>query len=84
MNELATTPDSLADGALRAVVIDSLAIQPGATLTQIKTRLHALADWIRESAPRAQTRACVDTAPMMEKELARNMQPEQILVVQAR
>jgi epoxyqueuosine reductase len=36
----------------------------------IKTRLHALADWVREMAPEAQTRACVDTAPVMEKELA--------------
>jgi epoxyqueuosine reductase len=36
----------------------------------IKSRLHALADWIREQAPGAQTRACVDTAPVMEKELA--------------
>src|SRR5262245_33664257 len=30
----------------------------------IKTRLHALADWIREIAPHAVTRACVDTAPV--------------------
>lgn len=36
----------------------------------IKTRLHALADWIRGRFPEAQTRACVDTAPVMEKELA--------------
>jgi len=36
----------------------------------IKSRLHSLADWIRERAPLAQTRACVDTAPVMEKELA--------------
>lgn len=36
----------------------------------IKSRLHGLADWIREVAPDAQTRCCVDTAPVMEKELA--------------
>ena len=36
----------------------------------IKNRLHALADRIRELAPEAQTRAAVDTAPVMEKELA--------------
>jgi epoxyqueuosine reductase len=36
----------------------------------IKTRLHALADWMREVAPDAQTRACVDTAPVLERELA--------------
>ena len=36
----------------------------------IKSRLHALADWMRETVPEAQTRACVDTAPVMEKELA--------------
>jgi epoxyqueuosine reductase len=36
----------------------------------IKSRLHALADWLREVAPDAETRACVDTAPVMEKELA--------------
>jgi epoxyqueuosine reductase len=36
----------------------------------IKTRLHALADWMREAAPKAQTRACVDTAPVLERELA--------------
>ena len=36
----------------------------------IKTRLHALADWLREAVPGSQTRACVDTAPVMEKELA--------------
>jgi epoxyqueuosine reductase len=36
----------------------------------IKARLHALADWLREQAPEARTRACVDTAPVMEKELA--------------
>ena len=36
----------------------------------IKSRLHALADWLREVAPEAQTRACVDTAPVMEKEVA--------------
>jgi len=36
----------------------------------IKKRLHALADSIRQLAPEAQTRAAVDTAPVMEKELA--------------
>ena len=36
----------------------------------IKSRLHALADWMRQAVPSAQTRACVDTAPLMEKELA--------------
>ena len=36
----------------------------------IKSRLHALADWLRGEYPEAQTRACVDTAPVMEKELA--------------
>jgi epoxyqueuosine reductase len=36
----------------------------------IKTRLHALADWMREAASDEQTRACVDTAPVLERELA--------------
>ena len=36
----------------------------------IKTQLHALADWLRQAVPGAQTKACVDTAPVMEKELA--------------
>jgi epoxyqueuosine reductase len=36
----------------------------------IKSRLFKLADWIRQSAPEAQTRCSVDTAPVMEKELA--------------
>ena len=36
----------------------------------LKSKLHALADHLRELAPHAQTRACVDTAPVMEKELA--------------
>jgi epoxyqueuosine reductase len=36
----------------------------------IKPRLHQLADFLRQLAPEAQTRACVDTAPVMEKELA--------------
>jgi epoxyqueuosine reductase len=36
----------------------------------IKTRLYALADWLREQVPHAVTRAAVDTAPVMEKELA--------------
>ena len=36
----------------------------------MKARLHALADAIRRLAPDAQTRASVDTAPVMERELA--------------
>jgi len=36
----------------------------------IKGRLHVLADWLRQVAPGVKTRACVDTAPVMEKELA--------------
>jgi epoxyqueuosine reductase len=36
----------------------------------IKTRLRALADWIRQTVPDCQTRACVDTAPVLEKDLA--------------
>ncbi len=36
----------------------------------LKPRLHALADCLRRLAPHAQTRACVDTAPVLEKELA--------------
>jgi epoxyqueuosine reductase len=36
----------------------------------IKARLYALADWIRGQFPEAQTRAAVDTAPVMEKDLA--------------
>jgi epoxyqueuosine reductase len=36
----------------------------------IKSRLHALADAVRAAAPDAQTRCGVDTAPIMEKELA--------------
>jgi epoxyqueuosine reductase len=36
----------------------------------IKSRLHQLADWIKSMAPDALTRSCVDTAPVMEKELA--------------
>jgi len=36
----------------------------------IKHRLHELADWIRQASPQAQTRCSVDTAPVMEKELA--------------
>jgi len=35
-----------------------------------KPRLHALADWLRQLCPDAQTRCAVDTAPVMEKELA--------------
>ena len=36
----------------------------------IKGRLHRLADWIHQIAPEAKTRCSVDTAPVMEKELA--------------
>lgn len=36
----------------------------------IKSRLHGLADFIRQQFPDAQTRACVDTAPVMEKEFS--------------
>jgi epoxyqueuosine reductase len=36
----------------------------------IKSRLHRLADWLRDRVPGVQTRAAVDTAPVMEKELA--------------
>jgi epoxyqueuosine reductase len=36
----------------------------------IKGRLHRLADWIKQQAPQAQTRCAVDTAPIMERELA--------------
>jgi epoxyqueuosine reductase len=36
----------------------------------IKAKLHELADWIRSAVPEAQTRCGVDTAPIMEKELA--------------
>jgi len=36
----------------------------------IKPRLHDLADWLKTIAPEAQTRCAVDTAPVMEKELA--------------
>jgi epoxyqueuosine reductase len=36
----------------------------------IKSRLHQLADWIRQQAPDAQTRAAVDTAPVLEREMA--------------
>jgi epoxyqueuosine reductase len=36
----------------------------------IKDRLFALADWVRTQVPEAQTRVGVDTAPVMEKELA--------------
>jgi epoxyqueuosine reductase len=36
----------------------------------LKSRLFELADWLREISPDAQTRAAVDTAPVMEKELA--------------
>jgi epoxyqueuosine reductase len=36
----------------------------------MKSRLHESADWIRAAAPGAQTRAAVDTAPVLERELA--------------
>lgn len=36
----------------------------------IKPRLHQLADWIKQQRPGAITRACVDTAPVMEKDVA--------------
>ena len=36
----------------------------------LKMRLRAVADWMRQEFPTCQTRACVDTAPVMEKELA--------------
>jgi epoxyqueuosine reductase len=36
----------------------------------IKPRLLALADWLRQAAPQCATKAAVDTAPVMEKELA--------------
>ncbi|MGH7178339.1 MAG: tRNA epoxyqueuosine(34) reductase QueG, partial [Tepidisphaeraceae bacterium] len=36
----------------------------------ITPRLHKLADWIRQVAPESQTKVAVDTAPVMEKELA--------------
>ena len=34
----------------------------------LKKRLFLLADWLREVAPSAETRACVDTAPILERE----------------
>jgi|SRR5687768_13602274 len=37
---------------------------------QMKPKLHALADYLRRLAPAAQTRCAVDSAPVMEKELA--------------
>jgi epoxyqueuosine reductase len=36
----------------------------------IKDRLWQLCDWLREAVPGAVARACVDTAPVMEKDLA--------------
>jgi len=36
----------------------------------IKSRLHRLADELRSRCPEAVTRSCVDTAPVLEKELA--------------
>lgn len=36
----------------------------------MKRRLHQLADWLRAEFLDAQTRACVDTAPLLERELA--------------
>jgi epoxyqueuosine reductase len=38
--------------------------------TLIKGRLHRLADWIRQQVPDVQTRCAVDTAPILERELA--------------
>jgi epoxyqueuosine reductase len=38
--------------------------------TLIKDRLHALADWLKVQVPGTRTRCGVDTAPIMEKELA--------------
>lgn len=38
--------------------------------TVLKDRLHELADWLRKQQPEIQTRCAVDTAPLMEKELA--------------
>lgn len=37
----------------------------------MKKRLHALADWLRETAGEGETKACVDTAPVLEREWAR-------------
>jgi epoxyqueuosine reductase len=36
----------------------------------LKNKLRALADWMRQRWPKIETRACVDTAPLMEKDLA--------------
>jgi epoxyqueuosine reductase len=36
----------------------------------MKSRLYELADWIRSQVPEVQTKACVDTAPVNEKEFA--------------
>lgn len=36
----------------------------------IKPRLHELSDWLKAARPDAVTRACVDTAPVMEKDIA--------------
>ncbi|MEX0642204.1 MAG: QueG-associated DUF1730 domain-containing protein, partial [Pirellulales bacterium] len=36
----------------------------------IRDRLHALADYLREQLPIAQTRGVVDTAPLLEREFA--------------
>ncbi len=36
----------------------------------VKNRLYDLADWLREAVPGCQTKCGVDTAPIMEKELA--------------
>src|SRR5205814_3366221 len=36
----------------------------------LKARLHQLADFVHELSPQSVTRACVDSAPVMEKELA--------------
>ena len=34
----------------------------------LKKKLHALSDWLREREPGCETRACVDTAPVLERE----------------
>jgi len=39
--------------------------------TTLRARLELLADWLREQAPDASTRAVVDTAPLMERDFAR-------------
>ncbi len=36
----------------------------------IKDRLHKLADWMKQNWPGTESRACVDTAPVLEREIA--------------